>query len=128
MSAETFQNIIDIAKFVIFCISVICLIIQIIIAIKNNKQNEFKKLLTEEIVPLMEQAENAFDDGEEKQNWVIKKLGEKMQIDFYKYKKILKIVKDIISEICKTTKINVNNIRIVQEKEEKKNDEVSKIY
>lgn len=128
MSAETFQNIIDIAKFVIFCISVICLIIQIIVAIKNNKQNEFKKLLTEEIVPLMEQAENAFDDGEEKQNWVIKKLGEKLHIDFYKYKKILKIVQDIISEICKTTKINVNNIRIVQEKEEKKNDEVSKIY
>ena len=128
MSAETFQNIIDIAKFVIFCISVICLIIQIIVVIKNNKQNEFKKLLTEEIVPLMEQAENAFDDGEEKQNWVIKKLGEKLHIDFYKYKKILKIVKDIISEICKTTKINVNNIRIVQEKEEKKNDEVSKIY
>ena len=128
MSAETFQNIIDIAKFVIFCISVICLIIQIIVAIKNNKQNEFKKLLTEEIVPLMEQAENAFDDGEEKQNWVIKKLGEKLHIDFYKYKKILKIVKDIISEICKITKINVNNIRIVQEKEEKKNDEVSKIY
>lgn len=128
MSAETFQNIIDIAKFVIFCISVICLIIQIIVAIKNNKQNEFKKLLTEEIVPLMEQAENAFDDGEEKQNWVIKKLGEKLHIDFYKYKKILKIVQDIIAEICKTTKINVNNIRIVQEKEEKKNDEVSKIY
>lgn len=128
MSAETFQNIIDIAKFVIFCISVICLIIQIIVAIKNNKQNEFKKLLTEEIVPLMEQAENAFDDGEEKQNWVIKKLGEKLHIDFYKYKKILKIVQNIISEICKTTKINVNNIRIVQEKEEKKNDEVSKIY
>ena len=128
MSAETFQNIIDIAKFVIFCISVICLIIQIIVAIKNNKQNEFKKLLTEEIIPLMEQAENAFDDGEEKQNWVIKKLGEKLHIDFYKYKKILKIVQDIISEICKTTKINVNNIRIVQEKEEKKNDEVSKIY
>lgn len=128
MSAETFQNIIDIAKFVIFCISVICLIIQIIVVIKNNKQNEFKKLLTEEIIPLMEQAENAFDDGEEKQNWVIKKLGEKLHIDFYKYKKILKIVKDIISEICKTTKINVNNIRIVQEKEEKKNDEVSKIY
>ena len=128
MSAETFQNIIDITKFVIFCISVICLIIQIIVVIKNNKQNEFKKLLTEEIIPLMEQAENAFDDGEEKQNWVIKKLGEKLHIDFYKYKKILKIVKDIISEICKTTKINVNNIRIVQEKEEKKNDEVSKIY
>ena len=128
MSAETFQNIIDIAKFVIFCIYVICLIIQIIVAIKNNKQNEFKKLLTEEIVPLMEQAENAFDDGEEKQNWVIKKLGEKLHIDFYKYKKILKIVQNIISEICKTTKINVNNIRIVQEKEEKKNDEVSKIY
>ena len=96
--------------------------------IKNNKQNEFKKLLIEEIVPLMEQAENAFDDGEEKQNWVIKKLGEKLHIDFYKYKKILKIVQDIITEICKTTKINVNNIRIVQEKEEKKNDEVSKIY
>lgn len=128
MSAETFQNIIDIAKFVIFCISVICLIIQIIVVIKNNKQNEFKKLLTEEIVPLMEQAENAFDDGEEKQNWVIKKLGDKLHIDFYKYKKILKIVQDIIAEICKTTKINVNNIRIVQEKEEKKNDEVSKIY
>ena len=128
MSAETFQNIIDIAKFVIFCISVICLIIQIIVVIKNNKQNEFKKLLIEEIVPLMEQAENAFDDGEEKQNWVIKKLGEKLHIDFYKYKKILKIVQDIITEICKTTKINVNNIRIVQEKEEKKNDEVSKIY
>ena len=95
--------------FTITCISIFK-------AIKNKKWEELKALLKEELIPLMEQAENAFDDGAERENWVIKKLADKLHIDLFKYKKVLTLIKNIIAEICTDTKIQVNNIRVVQSK------------
>lgn len=71
----------------------------------------------------MEQAEQAFDTGEERELWVVKKLGEKLHIDFYKYKKILKIVLEIIKKICEDTKVNVNKVRVQNVLPEVKSEE-----
>ena len=63
---------------------------------KNKKLADLKTELTTAIIPLMEQAERAFDDGNEKENWVIKKLSEITHYDFFKHKWILTMAKEII--------------------------------
>lgn len=88
-------------------------------AIKTRNWNKLKELLRDEIVPLMEQAERKLDDGVEREDWVLKKLSEKTHIDFYKYANILKLAKEIIADICKTTKIDVNKVIVVEEREQK---------
>lgn len=84
-------------------------------AIRERDWKELTELLTKEIVPLMEQAERKISDGEEKETWVVQKLSEKLHIDFFKYRNILMLAKEIISNICKTTKIEVNKNFITQE-------------
>lgn len=107
--------------FLITCISIYK-------AIKNKKWEELKALLREEIIPLMEQAEKAFDNGDEREEWVIKKLNDKLHIDLFKYKKVLTLIKNIIAEICATTQIQVNNIRIVQSKTTGGTNNDTKVY
>ena len=46
-----------------------------------------------------------------------------LHIDFYKYKKILKIVLEIIKKICEDTKINVNKVRVQNVLPEVKSEE-----
>lgn len=88
---------------------------------KMNYWNAIKEEMKEKIVPLMEQAEKILKDPTEKENWVVKKLSDAMHIDFYKYADILTIAKEIIKEICETTKIEVNKNIVVQEKETNEN-------
>ena len=104
-----------------FLITLISIIKNIKNKIINNKINYWqavKEEMREHIVPLMEQAEKILKDPTEKESWVIKKLGDAMHIDFYKYADILDIAKEIIKEICETTKIEVNKTIVIQEKEE----------
>ena len=86
----------EIVKLVISVVSIayagICTLVSVIKSVKAKDKQILIEELTAEIIPLMEQAEQAFDTGEERELWVVKKLGEKLHIDFYKYKKILKIV------------------------------------
>lgn len=111
------ENIINNIKFWVGLASLIIVIIQNVILmikyIKNKKWNELKTCLKNKILPLMEQAEVAFKDSTERQSWVIKKLGEELHIDFYKYKKVLMLVIDIITEICEQTHNMVNSTKIV---------------
>lgn len=101
-------------------ISLIAFIKSCVLKIKNKKWEELKTLLKTALIPLMEEAERIFDNGEDKENWVLKKLSEKTHIDFFKYKNILNLAKNIIKEICLTTKFEINkNFEI--EKEEKEN-------
>lgn len=115
-----------IVKLVISVLSVayagICTLVSIIKAIKAKDKQVLIDELTNEIIPLMEQAEQAFDNGEEREAWVVKKLGEKLHIDFYKYKKVLKIVLEIIKKICEDTKINVNKVKVQNVLPEVKNE------
>ena len=102
-------------NFVIACVSVIR---SVVVSIKNKNWNALRVEMKTQIIPLMEQAEKILKDPTEKENWVIKKLSDMTHIDFYKYQNILSLAKDIIKEICETTKIEVNKIRVVAEKEE----------
>lgn len=102
---------------VIFIYSLTTTIIAIIKAKKNKNEEELRELLTTELIPLMEQAEQFVNyTGEEKETWVIKKLADKLHLDLFKYKKILAFIKEIIADICKTTKIDVNKIQVFEEK------------
>lgn len=95
----------------------ITIIVSIAKAIKNKNWQKLKETLTEITIPLMEQAEKMFTDANEKRNWVVKKAGEEKHIDWFKHKNVLELELDIIDEICKTTKIEVNKNIIKQEKE-----------
>lgn len=97
-------------------LSVILVVFKICRNAKNKSNEQLKNEIIENLIPLMEQAERAFDNGNDKENWVIKKLGEVMHYDFFKHKKLLTLVKNLISEICATTQIEVNKERIVQVK------------
>ena len=122
----------DIKTIVAIALAVINFVIGAIATIKNKKtndgikeQNDLKMLENEmrkETIPLMEQAERMLDNGEERENWVIKKLGDLLHIDFYAYPHILKIAKDIIKDICETTKIDVNKVRIIKDDEDLENN------
>ncbi len=90
---------------------------RIVILAKQKKWDELKSLLENELIPLMEQAEKDLTGAEEKENWVIKKLSDKVHIDFFKYTNVLTLAKEIIADICKTTKIDVNKTIIIEEKE-----------
>lgn len=90
---------------------------------KEEKEAKVKALLEEQIIPLMEEAERLFNNGEDRETWVLKKISDKTHIDFYKYKKILGWAKEIIKKICETTKIDINKVIVKEEKiikEEKK--------
>lgn len=102
-----------------FVTSFIMFIVGKIKDVKAGKIKTLKEFLTQALIPLMEEAERLFDSGEEKENWVIKKLSLLTHIDFYLHKKELAIVKEIIKSICEQTKIEVNKNRLVQVKEEK---------
>lgn len=105
------------------CVGVITSLVMFIIGkikdVKAGKIKTLKEFLTQALIPLMEEAERLFDSGEEKENWVIKKLSLLTHIDFYLHKKELAMVKEIIKSICEQTKIEVNKNRLVQVKEEK---------
>lgn len=106
------------------CVGVITSLVMFIIGkikdVKAGKIKTLREFLTQALIPLMEEAERLFDSGEEKENWVIKKLSLLTHIDFYLHKKELAMVKEIIKSICEQTKIEVNKNRLVQVKEEKK--------
>lgn len=107
-----------------FLYSLITTIIAVVKAKKNKKTAELKKLLTEELIPLMEQAETFIGySGEEKEEWVIKKLADKLHIDLFKYKNILKLIQEIIANICEQTKIQVNNLIVKEQKKGQDKDE-----
>lgn len=105
------------------CVGVITSLVMFIVGkikdVKAGKIKTLKEFLTQALIPLMEEAERLFDNGEEKENWVIKKLSLLTHIDFYLHKKELAMVKEIIKSICEQTKIEVNKNRLVQVKEEK---------
>lgn len=105
------------------CVGVITSLVMFIVGkikdVKAGKIKTLKEFLTQALIPLMEEAERLFDSGEEKENWVIKKLSLLTHIDFYLHKKELAMVKEIIKSICEQTKIEVNKNRLVQVKEEK---------
>lgn len=118
----------NIKEWVLFGIAVANFVVALIVFIKNVVKNvkakdweELKKELKNELVPLMEQAERFLKDPTEKEDWVLKKLSEKTHIDFYKYADILELAKNIIKEICQTTKIEVNKTIVKVEKEDNKN-------
>ena len=102
-----------------FIVSAIMFIVSKVKAYKEGKIQTLNDLLTEALIPLMEEAERLLDNGQEKENWVIKKLSLATHIDFYTHKKELAMAKEIISNICKQTKIEVNKNRLIQVKEEK---------
>lgn len=104
-----------------FIIALIIFIKNIIAKIKARDWEELKTELKNELIPLMEQAERFLKDPTEKEDWVLKKLSEKTHIDFYKYANILELAKNIIKEICQTTKIEVNKTIVKVEKEDNKN-------
>ena len=103
---------------VLFLFGTITIIVSVIKAIKNKNWEALKETLTNATIPLMEQAEKMFDNAKEKENWVVKKVGEQEHIDWFKHKNVLALELDIIDDICKTTKIEVNKNIIKQEKEE----------
>lgn len=98
-----------------FVVCVVSFIRNAIKAIKERDWALLKEELTKEIIPLMEEAERKLKDPTEKEEWVIKKLSDKTHIDFFKYANILSLAKNIIKEICKTTKIDVNKVVLVNE-------------
>ena len=107
-----------------FVVCVVSFIRNAVKAIKERDWALLKEELTKEIIPLMEEAERKLKDPTEKEEWVIKKLSDKTHIDFFKYANILSLAKNIIKEICKTTKIDVNKVVFVNEieKTEKKTE------
>lgn len=111
-----------------FILTFVPTIIFIVKAIKNKKWNELVDKIEKEIVPLMEQAEGFFAKAEDKENWVLSRLAEKLHIDFYKYKNILAVAKSIIANICKLTKTNVNKIVIFENKKEETKQEQKGTY
>lgn len=113
---------------VLLLITIIENVILIVKAIKNKHWEELRELLKDKIKPLMEQAERAFSDPESKQNWVIKKLGEKLHIDFYKHKKVLQLVIEIITQLCEDTHLEVNKPQYVNEICEVESDEKTTLY
>ena len=98
-----------------FLVCVVSFIRNTVKAIKERDWSLLKEELTKEIIPLMEEAERKLKDPTEKEEWVIKKLSDKTHIDFFKYANILSLAKNIIKEICKTTKIDVNKVVLVNE-------------
>ena len=98
-----------------FIVCVVSFIRNTVKAIKERDWTLLKEELTKEIIPLMEEAERKLKDPTEKEEWVIKKLSDKTHIDFFKYANILSLAKNIIKEICKTTKIDVNKVVFVNE-------------
>ena len=105
-----------------FVVCVVSFIRNTIKAIKERDWSLLKEELTKEIIPLMEEAERKLKDPTEKEEWVIKKLSDKTHIDFFKYANILSLAKNIIKEICKTTKIDVNKVVLVNEIEKPENE------
>ena len=105
-----------------FVICVVSFIRKAVKAIKERDWALLKEELTKEIIPLMEEAERKLKDPTEKEEWVIKKLSDKTHIDFFKYANILSLAKNIIKEICKTTKIDVNKVVLVNEIEKPENE------
>ena len=105
-----------------FVVCVVSFIRNAVKAIKERDWTLLKEELTKEIIPLMEEAERKLKDPTEKEEWVIKKLSNKTHIDFFKYANILSLAKNIIKEICKTTKIDVNKIVLVNEIEKPENE------
>ena len=105
-----------------FIVCVVSFIRNTIKAIKERDWALLKEELTKEIIPLMEEAERKLKDPTEKEEWVIKKLSDKTHIDFFKYANILSLAKNIIKEICKTTKIDVNKVVFVNEIEKPENE------
>ena len=105
-----------------FIVCVVSFIRNTIKAIKERDWSLLKEELTKEIIPLMEEAERKLKDPTEKEEWVIKKLSDKTHIDFFKYANILSLAKNIIKEICKTTKIDVNKVVFVNEIEKPENE------
>lgn len=98
-----------------FVVCVVSFIKNTVKAIKERDWSLLKEELTKEIIPLMEEAERKLKEPTEKEEWVIKKLSDKTHIDFFKYANILSLAKNIIKEICKTTKIDVNKVVFVNE-------------
>ena len=91
---------------------------RIVILAKSKKWDELKSLLTSELIPINGASGKRFNGcGRRKENWVIKKLSDKVHIDFFKYTNVLTLAKEIIADICKTTKIDVNKTIIIEEKE-----------
>ena len=105
-----------------FVVCVVSFIRNTVKAIKERDWSLLKEELTKEIIPLMEEAERKLKDPTEKEEWVIKKLSDKTHIDFFKYANILSLAKNIIKEICKTTKIDVNKVVLVNEIEKPENE------
>lgn len=105
-----------------FIVWVVSFIRNTVKAIKERDWALLKEELTKEIIPLMEEAERKLKDPTEKEEWVIKKLSDKTHIDFFKYANILSLAKNIIKEICKTTKIDVNKVVLVNEIEKPENE------
>ena len=105
-----------------FVVCVVSFIKNTIKAIRERDWSLLKEELTKEIIPLMEEAERKLKDPTEKEEWVIKKLSDKTHIDFFKYANILSLAKNIIKEICKTTKIDVNKVVLVNEIEMPENE------
>lgn len=105
-----------------FVVCVVSFIRNAVKAIKERDWALLKEELTKEIIPLMEEAERKLKDPTEKEEWVIKKLSDKTHIDFFKYANILSLAKNIIKEICKTTKIDVNKVVLVNEIEKPENE------
>ena len=115
----------DVAGWVISLTSTIIIIVK---AIKNKDFKKFCEEVEKNIIPLMEQAEGFFVKAEDKENWVLNKLADKMHIDFYKYKKKLEIARTIIQKICNLTKTNVNKILIFENKQEETKQEQKGTY
>ena len=105
-----------------FVVCIVSFIRNTVKAIKERDWALLKEELTKEIIPLMEEAERKLKDPTEKEEWVIKKLSDKTHIDFFKYANILSLAKNIIKEICKTTKIDVNKVVFVNEIEKPENE------
>lgn len=101
-----------------FAIALIVFVKNIITKVKAKDWESLKQELKNELIPLMEQAERFLKDPTEKEEWVLKKLAEKVHIDFFKYKNILELAKTIIAEICETTKIEVNKTIVKIDKKE----------
>lgn len=117
-------TIFDWVEIVLGLVGFVISMITVLKMIKNKKWKELESWFTEELKPLMEQAETFHNySAEEKEDWVIKKLQDKLHLDLYKYKKELKLIKSIIQKYCKITKDwQINNIKVIEEKEVKKND------
>lgn len=114
---------------IIFIYSLTTTIIAIVKAKKNKNEEELRELLTTELIPLMEEVEQKIGyTGEDKEQWVIKKLAEKLHLDLFKYKKILAFIKELIADICKTTKIEINKTKVVEDNTKGGADNGQEIY